>query len=219
MFVFGGSGCGQSLYQRYSTLGYLQDSLRIWIRVPSNSQSFLASLGDTSPAPGLWYTTLDTSIYADTGYHLDGQSISVIYDIFPFLSPFLSELFEISLLWHCISKLQFDTFSYPSGFSCKNKKPLGLKQKGIWYREFTKSLKTLGDALRCGWDIRKPTPGTHPRAGPPVALQPLSQSSEGPARGMQAREKHAVNREYFLKKPTFKNHIIKSSLSNHIVFH
>lgn len=170
--------------------------MRIWIRVPSNFLSFLASLGDTLPGPGLWYITLDTFIYADTGYHLDGKSISVVY-IFPFLSLFLSELFEKNLLWHCISNLQFDIFSYPSGFSCKNKKPLHLKQKGIWYREFTKSLKRLGGALCCGWDLRKPTPGVHPRAGPPVALQPLSQSSGGPARGMQAREKHVVNQEYF----------------------
>lgn len=68
-----------------------------------------------------------TFIYADTGYNicLDGENISVIYDIFPFL--FLKQIVwnksSLALylqvpIWH---------LSVQVGFSCKNKKPFYLK--------------------------------------------------------------------------------------------
>lgn len=170
---------------------------------PTDAQSFLPHLYTLQGCGRI----LDTFIYTDTGYHICiwMGKMSRLFMIF-FLVFFWSELFEINLLWHCISTLQFNiTFSYQSGFSSKNKKPLHLKQKGIWCGELGACEVSEKAGRVCSgwasgnrsWDTPWNWPTSSPTASVTVKWMPCQWNAS-------RRKSILGNPEYFLNKLTFK---------------
>lgn len=135
--------------------------------------------------------------------------MSRLFMIF-FLVFFWSELFEINLLWHCISTLQFNiTFSYQSGFSSKNKKPLHLKQKGIWCGELgAYEVSEKAGRVCSGWASGNRswnTPWNWPTSSPTASVTVKWMPCQWNA---SRRKSILVNPEYFLNKLTFKDQAV-----------
>lgn len=139
------------VFNSWVFIRFLQDlnQSSFWLPILSGQ------LGSKLPlhAPGLWYN----SWY----FYLCWQWLTCVFRwekhqcyLWYFCPP---PFFLKRIVWNkssvalCLQiAIWYLILSYPSGFSCKNKKPLYLKQKGIWYREFTKSLKRLGK-WALGW--------------------------------------------------------------------